>query len=178
MTKENKMGNAFYEGNSWFHRVKLLQTDGTVKYSKKGGFQTEAEAEASYKRCAEEFKKSIRTLQASEKSHAEIGLRDYLIYWFEEVFSERVENSTRMVCAYTLYDLILPNLQQDIKLRYANVDYYDALLAIVAKRAVGLELGTGIAVPVGSGCIFADGAVELRSDYTNFNATFGYKIAF
>jgi integrase len=133
MAKENKMGNAFYEGNSWFHRVKLLQTDGTVKYSKKGGFQTEAEAEASYKRCAEEFKKSIRTLQASEKSHAEIGLRDYLIYWFEEVFSERVENSTRMVCAYTLYDLILPNLQQDIKLRYANVDYYDALLAIVAK---------------------------------------------
>ena len=46
MAKENKMGNAFYEGNSWFHRVKLLQTDGTVKYSKKGGFQTEAEAEA------------------------------------------------------------------------------------------------------------------------------------
>lgn len=46
------------------------------------------------------------------------------------------------------------------------------------RGAVGLELGTGIAVPVGSGCIFADGAVELRSDYTNFNATFGYKIAF
>ena len=133
MTKENKKGIAFYEGNSWFHRVKLLQADGTVKYSKKGGFQTETEAEASYKKCSEEFKKSIRTLQASEKSHNEIGLRDYLIYWFEEVFSERVENSTRMVCAYTLYDLILPNMQQDIKLRYANTDYYDALLAVVSK---------------------------------------------
>lgn len=45
--------------------------------------------------------------------------------------------------------------------------------------AFGLELGTGISVPVGrSGSIFADGAVELRSDYTNLNATMGYKVQF
>lgn len=44
--------------------------------------------------------------------------------------------------------------------------------------AFGLELGAGISVPVGTGSIFADGAVELRSDYTNFNATVGYKIEF
>ena len=44
--------------------------------------------------------------------------------------------------------------------------------------AFGVELGAGISVPVGSGSIFADGAVELRSDYTNFNATVGYKIQF
>ena len=43
---------------------------------------------------------------------------------------------------------------------------------------MGLELGAGISVPVGSGSIFADGALELRSDYTNFNATVGYKIQF
>ena len=46
------------------------------------------------------------------------------------------------------------------------------------RGALGLELGAGIAVPVGPGCIFTDGAVELRSDYTNFNATAGYKIQF
>ena len=44
--------------------------------------------------------------------------------------------------------------------------------------AFGVELGAGISVPVDSGSIFADGAVELRSDYTNFNATVGYKIQF
>ena len=44
--------------------------------------------------------------------------------------------------------------------------------------AFGVELGAGISVPVGKGSIFADGAVELRSDYTNFNATVGYKIQF
>ena len=44
--------------------------------------------------------------------------------------------------------------------------------------ALGLELGAGISVPAGSGDIFADGTVELRSDYTNINATVGYRIQF
>lgn len=44
--------------------------------------------------------------------------------------------------------------------------------------ALGLELGAGISIPVGTGSIFTDGALELRSDYTNFNATVGYRIQF
>lgn len=133
MSQKKNKGVTFYEGNSWFHRVKLLQSDGSVRYSKRGGFQTEAEAEASYYKYEEIFKKESRKLQISTKVNTEIGLKDYLLYWFEDVFSERVENSTRMICAYTLYDLILPNMQQDIKLRFANVEYFDALLAVVAK---------------------------------------------
>ena len=46
------------------------------------------------------------------------------------------------------------------------------------RGALGLELGAGIAVPVGPGSIFTDAAVELRSDYMNFNAAAGYKIQF
>lgn len=44
--------------------------------------------------------------------------------------------------------------------------------------AFGVELGAGIALPVGRGSIFADGSVELRNDYTNYNATVGYKVQF
>ncbi len=44
--------------------------------------------------------------------------------------------------------------------------------------AFGVELGAGISVPAGSGSIFADGAVELKSDYTNFNAAVGYRVQF
>ena len=46
------------------------------------------------------------------------------------------------------------------------------------RGAAGLELGAGIAVPAGPSSIFADGSVELRSDYTNFNATVGYRMQF
>ena len=46
------------------------------------------------------------------------------------------------------------------------------------RGALGLELGAGIAVPVGPGSIFTDAAVELRCDYMNFNAAAGYRIQF
>lgn len=133
MPQKNGKGAAFYEGSSWFHRVKLLQPDGTVKYSKRGGFKTEAEAEASYHQYEDNFKKELRIFQISNKINTDIGLKDYLIYWFEDVFSERVENTSRMVGAYVLYDMLLPNMQQDIKLRFANVEYFDSLIAEAAK---------------------------------------------
>ena len=44
--------------------------------------------------------------------------------------------------------------------------------------AFGVELGAGISVPVRTGSIFADAAVELRSDYTNMNGTVGYRVLF
>lgn len=129
----SKKGAAFYEGSSWFHRVKLLQEDGTVKYSKRGGFQSQAEAEASYYKCEEEFKNASRTYHMTAGVNTEIGFKDYLVYWFEEVFSPRVENTTRMVGAYTLYNLILPQMEQDIKLKFVNVEYLDSLLEMAAK---------------------------------------------
>lgn len=133
MTRDKRTGVAFFEGSSWHHRVKLLQEDGTVKYSKRGGFQSEKEAEKSYYKYEEEFKKAYRTFALKHNTGTDIGFKDYLIYWFEEVYSKRIETTTRMVGVYTLYDLILPKLDQDIKFRYLNVEYLDGLLEKVSK---------------------------------------------
>jgi integrase len=135
MAKTTKKGVAFYKGSSWYHRMKVLQEDGTVKYGKRGGFQSQAEAEKSYYEHERQFKEAYRAYQITSKPDADIGFKDYLIYWFEEIFVSRVENTTHMVCAYALYDLILPHMEQDIKLRYVNAEYLDALLAVVSKSS-------------------------------------------
>ncbi len=46
--------------------------------------------------------------------------------------------------------------------------------------AVGVELGAGISVPIGSdtGSVFVDGSVEFRSGWTSANATVGYRMNF
>ena len=133
MENKSKTGVAFYEGSSWFHRIKVLQEDGTIKYSKRGGFATASEAEKSYRQYEEKFKKAYRAYQISSRINTEIGFKDYLIYWFEDMYSQRIENTTRMVGAYTLYDLILPHMEQDIKLRFVNVEYLDSLIEMAAK---------------------------------------------
>lgn len=48
---------AFYERGSWYHRYKELEENGTIKYSKKGGFTTQKQAEESYYIYEERFKK-------------------------------------------------------------------------------------------------------------------------
>ena len=85
MENKSKTGVAFYEGSSWFHRIKVLQEDGTIKYSKRGGFATASEAEKSYRQYEEKFKKAYRAYQISSRINTEIGFKDYLIYWFEDM---------------------------------------------------------------------------------------------
>lgn len=128
---EKKKTVAFFEAGSWYHRVKILQEDGTTKYSKKGGFATPEEAEKSYRRSEEEFSKAYRNYHASASS--DFDLKDYLIYWLEEIYSPRIENTTRMLASYVLYNLILPNLSRGVKLRYISVEYLDALLLKTSK---------------------------------------------
>ena len=131
MSKEKRV--VFFEGKSWYHRTKELQDDLTTKYGKKGGFETPEEAEKSYWEYEKRYQKKQRDLQIAKMQKTDVMLGDYLEYWFENIFSPRIETTTRMVGAYTLYNLILPSMEADIKLRYISVEYLDALLERVAK---------------------------------------------
>lgn len=131
MSKEKRV--VFFEGKSWYHRTKELQDDLTTKYGKKGGFETPEEAEKSYWEYEKRYRKKQRDLQIAKMQKTDVMLGDYLEYWFENIFSPRIETTTRMVGAYTLYNLILPSMEADIKLRYISVEYLDALLERVAK---------------------------------------------
>ncbi len=127
-----KKSVAFFERGSWYHRTKTLKEDGTVKYGKKGGFESEQDAVKAYKLAEKEFKQQQRKIVMTGKNRQEVMLKDYLIYWYEEVFSQRIKNTTKMIGAYVLYDLVFPNMEQDIKLRYVSVEYMDALLEKVS----------------------------------------------
>lgn len=127
----NKNRVAFFEAGSWHHRVKLLQEDGTTKYSKKGGFQTEEEAEISCRKYEKEYENACRTFYAVRS--ADMMLDDYLKYWLEQIYSARIEGTTLRVANYVLYDLLLPNMNKKIKLRHVNAEYLDELLAIASK---------------------------------------------
>lgn len=127
-----KKSVAFFERGSWYHRTKTLKEDGTVKYGKKGGFESEQDAVKAYKLAEKEFKQQQRKVVMTGKNRQEVMLKDYLIYWYEEIFSQRIKNTTKMIGAYVLYDLVFPNMEQDIKLRYVSVEYMDALLEKVS----------------------------------------------
>ena len=51
-----------------------------------------------------------------------------MIYWYDEIYSSRVEATARMLGQYTLYYLIFPQLERNIKLRYANTEFFHAII--------------------------------------------------
>lgn len=121
MSKEKRV--VFFEGKSWYHRTKELQDDLTTKYGKKGGFETPEEAEKSYWEYEKRYQKKQRDLQIAKMQKTDVMLGDYLEYWFENIFSPRIETTTRMVGAYTLYNLILPSMEAEyqIKIHFSRV---------------------------------------------------------
>ena len=130
-TKYNGKIAFFYKG-SWYHRKKELLADGSVKYGRVGGFNTPKEAEENYFKCLELFEQKQKE-QLIPIIDKEIMLSDYLIYWFENLYSKHVESTTNMITSFTLYYLILPNLPYNIKLRLTTTEYVDSLLEKVNK---------------------------------------------
>lgn len=123
---------AFFYRNSWYHRKKELQEDGSTKYGRIGGFKTPEEAEESYYKYLNEYEKQRRNyiIPTIDK---EIMLKDYLIYWFEKVFSTKVESTTSMIFSYVVYNLIIPNLSYDIKVRLTTTDFINETLERIDK---------------------------------------------
>jgi|SRR5690554_2127522 len=133
MTMDNK--NVFYSGTSWYHRTKTLLPDGTTKYARKGGFKTTEEAEASYYLYASKFDEDKKLLDEKNKGisffNKEIMFSDYLKYWVSEVFKNRVQSTTYMQLSYIVYNLIIPNIKYDVKLKLISENYINELLETI-----------------------------------------------
>ena len=61
-------------------------------------------------------------------------LKDYLIYWLDGILALRATSNGLAIAAYAIYDLIMPVLDYDIKLKYVNSDYLNTLLERASKK--------------------------------------------
>jgi len=120
---------AFLNGITWYHQVKKLNRDGSVSYDRIEGFDSQKEAEESYYKHLHLFNSDMRKYMLENKVNRNILLQDYLVYWFEEIYIHDVDSTiTQEIGRYILYDMILPNAGEEIKLQYANSEYLDDLL--------------------------------------------------
>lgn len=131
MSKDNS--KAFFERGSWYHRTKKMLENGKVVYGKIGGFKTAEEAELSYEKNLAEFEEQQREFNGNNINN-EMMFKDYLVYWFENIYSERIETTTKAIGAYAVYDLISPSIEYDVKLRLVTTDYLNDIISRASKR--------------------------------------------
>lgn len=128
MANNTKKSVAFFERGSWYHRTKELLEDNSIKYGKVGGFKTKEEAEESYYKYREEFEKQSVIKNIYDDN---LLLKDYLIYWFDNVYSPVIQPTTRMLTAYVIYNLIIPSIDSNIKLKFVTTECIDSLLKTI-----------------------------------------------
>lgn len=123
---------AYFFRGSWYHNKKEMLPNGQVKYGRIGGFVSPKDAEESYYKFLNEFESQSRkyVLPLIDR---EILLSDYLIYWYEEIYSKKVASTSSMGVSYTIYKLIIPNLPYSIKLRITTSEYITELLQRIDK---------------------------------------------
>lgn len=140
--KETKrqLGNVYFDGSSWCHSSKILQKNGSIKYEEVTGFKTEQEAKDNYNKLSKQFEKQRKNYWASH-FNKDMMFKPYIEYWYENIYSPRIESTTQMLGAYIVYNLILPNVQYDIKLKQVTCAYLDELLEIISKvtKTAGFE---------------------------------------
>jgi len=103
-----------------------------VEY-KKRFFSSEEEALEAYRKYEEVFEKAQRAHAKGKQLDADITVKNYLIYWFEHIFSGRIENTTKALGVVALYSWLLPQMEKDIKLRMVTAQYLEEILERVAK---------------------------------------------
>lgn len=112
---------------------RYFKTTALLNMERKAGFSAREKRKPVIGNVRKSFIFCCGSSSFQSKTNKEVLFKDYLIYWFEEVFSKRIETTTRMVGAYVLYDLIIPNIDYDIKMRFVSVEYLDELLERVSK---------------------------------------------
>jgi len=98
----------------------------------------------------------------------------------QAVVGENIFNRTSVFEARALAKFDIGDRASEADVAFINAGR-SATVESAELGAFGVELGAGLSVPVGDendGTIFFDVSAELRSGYTNFNGTVGYRINF
>lgn len=93
---------------------------------------------------------------------------------------ENTMNRSSLLEARALFKVFAGDTRSDVAARLGALPERGGRVRSADAGRVGLELGAGIAVPVGvdSGFLFLDAGFEFRADETQWNGTFGYRMNF
>lgn len=98
----------------------------------------------------------------------------------QSVVGENIYNRSSILEARALVKFDAGDRQGETDVAFAGFGSVHRTTKSSETGAIGAEIGVGLTVPVGSegGSIFADASAEIRAEYTNVNATVGYRVNF
>ncbi|MCD8326537.1 MAG: site-specific integrase [Lachnospiraceae bacterium] len=117
----------FYNENGWGYTAKEVnQKTYHIEYKTKDGFQSYEDAEAMYEIDQDSFLKSMDAIKKA--TGMKYTLSSYLTYWYKENLQAYAYGSYQATCAWVIFDMVLPSLEDDVLLKYITAAHIQKIL--------------------------------------------------
>lgn len=116
-----------FVNDSWRYVKRVVNFNNfTITYSTEGGFTSQEKAEEAKKRDDAQYEAELERIK--KIANIQYTFKEYLEYWLTEIFIKNTDTSTRVIGVWTIRNLILPNITQDVLLNYVTADYINDII--------------------------------------------------
>lgn len=123
----NTSTTIYFKNNMWNYITKEVDTRTyQVTYAEKCGFDTFEQAERNYEQDQRIFKQSMQKLKKA--TGYEFTFSGYLDYWFQHILTSYAYGTYQYGCAWVIYNLVIPTIEQDVLLNMVNTAYINRIL--------------------------------------------------
>ncbi len=113
--------------DSWRYVKRTVNINNfTISYTSEGGFKSQQEAEEAKRRDDEQYELTLKRIK--KIANIQYTFREYIEYWLKEIFIKNTDTCTKTIGTWAVWNLIIPNVQQDILLNYVTADYINDII--------------------------------------------------
>lgn len=130
--------NLQFMNDSWGyvkHTVNL--NNFTISYTWEGGFISREDAARAQALNDARYETDLKKIK--KMANIQFTFKEYIEYWLSEVFLKSTDTSTRTIGVWSIRNLIIPNVNQDVLLNYVTADYINDII----ERCIPISTSSG-----------------------------------
>lgn len=119
--------DVYYKNDSWYICIRKVNIHNfSIEYIQEGGYHSQQQAIDAKNLADEKYKEEIDRIK--KKTNIRFTFTEYIVYWLNEVFLNTCNTVTRTLGIWTINNIILPNVKNDVLLSFVTPDYINDII--------------------------------------------------
>lgn len=124
--------------DSWGYVKRTVNLNNfTISYTWEGGFISRKDAARAQDLNDTRYETDLKKIKKMANIH--FTFKEYIEYWLAEIFLKSTDTSTRTIGVWSIRNLIIPNVNQDVLLNYVTADYINDII----ERCIPISTSSG-----------------------------------
>lgn len=118
----------FQRNHLWSYTTRVVDScTFTITFKTKDGYHSEEEARRHQQEDERIYEKEIKRIKSL--TNIKYTFTEFVEYWFDMIYNTTPSNtSAKVICIYTIQNLIFPNVTHDVLLSYVTANYLNDII--------------------------------------------------